>query len=243
VIKIIPAVDIKGGKVVRLTQGLADKETVYSDSPVEVAEKWDSMGAELIHIVDLDGAFEGRLRNLVIVKKIAAKVRSKLELGGGIRDEDTIKKVIDCGVDKVVIGTRALDERFLDRIAKTFKDKIVAGIDAEDGIVRTKGWLFKTKTSAVDLAQKIEKSGIGRINYTDISKDGMLGGPNIDSLKEILDKTYLDVVASGGISTIDDVKRLRQFEDEGLVGIIIGKALYENKIDLGEAIKICSQRG
>lgn len=239
---IIPAIDIKGGKVVRLVQGKFSKETVYSDSPIEMARKWASFGVEMIHVVDLDGAAEGRLKNLDTIKEIAKNVKSKIELGGGIRDEEAIKRVLEAGVAKVVIGTKALDEVFLWHVAAKFKDAIVVGIDARDGIAYTKGWAFETKTRVADLVRMIEKCGVRTINYTDISKDGMLSGPNIDSLREILGQTKMDVIASGGISGIEDIKRLKQLEKDGLRGVIIGKALYENRIDLAEAIKVCLQK-
>ena len=242
-IQIIPAIDIMRGKVVRLEQGAAESQTVYPDSPVDMAKKWASFGVGLIHVVDLDGAMEGDIRNLDIVKDIVKAVKAKIELGGGLRSEESISKAIDAGVSKVVIGTKALDEKFLKKIAKDFKDKIVVGIDSSNGFVSTKGWLFKTKIKATDLVKKVEEAGIRTVNYTDISRDGMLKGPNIDSLRAILRASKLDIVASGGVSTIDDVLRLKALEAEGLKGIIIGKALYEKRIDLAEAIKICSQKG
>lgn len=240
--KIIPAIDIRGGKVVRLIQGDVELETVYSDSPMEIAEKWAAFGVDLIHIVDLDGAIEGKLKNLDIVKEIVKNIKPKVEFGGGIRDESAIKTVLDAGVDKVVIGTKALDEKFLEKTEKKFKDKIIVSIDASEGLVRTKGWVFATNVRAIDLAKKVEGLGIKRINYTDISKDGTLEGPNIKSLQDLLKATKIEIVASGGISTIDDIKNLKPLEKDGLVGIIIGKALYENTIDIKEAMKICSQK-
>lgn len=239
--KIIPAIDIKDGKVVRLTQGAADKVTIYSDDPLEVARKWASFGVGLIHIVDLDGALEGRLKNFDLVKQIAREVGSRIELGGGIRDVDTIEKVLSAGIEKVCIGTKALDQEFLADVSRVFKSKIVVSIDAKEGMVYSKGWLHKTKISAINLAGQAENLGITTINYTDITRDGMLRGPNIRSLKELLKSTHLDVVAAGGISSIGDVKALKALESDGLKGMIIGKALYEGKVDLGEAVRICSQ--
>ncbi|MFA6141671.1 MAG: 1-(5-phosphoribosyl)-5-[(5-phosphoribosylamino)methylideneamino]imidazole-4-carboxamide isomerase [Candidatus Omnitrophota bacterium] len=240
--KVIPAIDIMGGKVVRLTQGDVKQETVYFDSPLEVANGLAIPGVEMIHIVDLDGAMAGRPKNLKIIEKIAQNVKTKIELGGGIRDEDTIRKVIEAGIDRVVIGTRALENDFLKKISDEFKEKIVVGIDAREGMIYTKGWILKTNRRAIDFAQEVEKCGIRTINYTDISKDGMLKGPNIDSLKELLDATGLDVVAAGGVSSIDDLKELKTLERDGLKGVIIGKALYEGRIDLSEAVKVCSQK-
>ena len=236
---IIPAIDIKGGKVVRLTQGAAELETVYSDDPVSVAQRWAAFGVELIHVVDLDGALKGRPVNLEVVKKITSGVRSRIELGGGMRDEATIEAVFAAGVDRVVIGTRAVEENFVRRITQKYGDKIVAGVDAAFGSVRVKGWLLDAKISAKDFVRRLENGGIKTINYTDILKDGMLEGPNIDSLREILNSTKIDVVASGGVTTIDDIKKLKALEKRNLVGVIIGKALYENKIDLREAMRAC----
>ena len=237
--KIIPAIDIRGGKVVRLRQGRAEDETIYFDSPLDAARMWLSQGADFIHVVDLDGAIEGRLKNLKLVKEMIGGLNVKIELGGGIREIGDIQEVIDAGVEKVVIGTRALEDDFISKISKRFKDKIVVGIDARDGAVLTKGWLFKTRVKAVDLAGKMASLGIRTINYTDISRDGMLTGPNIEGLKSMLKVSGIDIIASGGISTIEDVRRLKHLEPEGLKGMIIGKALYEKTIDLREAIEIC----
>ena len=240
--KVIPAIDIKDGKVVRLRQGKAEDETIYFDSPSEAARMWVAEGADFIHVVDLDGAIEGRLKNLKLVKEIVDNLNVKIELGGGIRDEETVQSLIDAGVERVVRGTRALEKDFISKVSKRFGDRIVVGIDAWCGIILTKGWLFKTEMKAVDLARKMAGLGIKTINYTDISRDGMLRGPNLDSLKNILKVEGIDIIASGGVSTIEDVKQLNALEGSGLKGMIIGKALYENTIDLKEAIRICSQK-
>lgn len=240
--KVIPAIDIRGGKVVRLAQGRAEYETVYFDSPVDVARMWVADGAELIHVVDLDGAIEGKPRNLRLVKEIVDKAKAKVEFGGGVRDEGTVQELIDSGVEKIVVGTRALEEEFISKISKKFGDKIVVGVDAKDGMVLTRGWLFKTQINAVDLAKRMSGLGIRTINYTDISRDGMLKGPNVESLKKMLKVKGVDIVASGGVSTIGDVMKLKALESSGLKGMIIGKALYEKAIDLKEAIRICSQK-
>ncbi|MFH1189981.1 MAG: 1-(5-phosphoribosyl)-5-[(5-phosphoribosylamino)methylideneamino]imidazole-4-carboxamide isomerase [Candidatus Omnitrophota bacterium] len=239
---VIPAIDIKDGKVVRLSQGEFSKQTVYPGSPLDIAKRWEASGVEMIHVVDLDGAREGAMRNLDIVGEIARSVRPKIELGGGIRDRETVKRALDAGVEKVVIGTKALDGEFLSSVSAAFKGKIVAGIDARDGLVHTKGWVFKTGVPAIELAKKIGAAGIRTINYTDISKDGMLGGPNIESLRELIRETGLDIVAAGGISSVEDVVKLKALSAEGLKGIIIGKALYEGKLDLAEVMKICSRK-
>lgn len=239
----IPAVDIMSGKAVRLLQGDAKKVTVYSDSPVEMAKKWASYGVEFLHIVDLDGAFEGNMKNLDIVSEIAKSVPAKIELGGGIRDEAAIEKALNAGVARVVIGTRALDRSFLDSIGKKFGNRIVVGVDAKQGMVCTKGWVEKTEVKAIDFVKDIENAGIKIVIYTDIAKDGMLEGPNISALKDLLSATKIDIIASGGISNIEDIKKLKALGEERLAGVIIGKALYENTVDLAEAVKICSQKG
>ena len=234
---IIPAIDIKDGKVVRLFRGNYSLKTIYSASPVDVAKKWDSYGVKLIHVVDLDGALEGRFRNMELVYDIAKAVKAKVELGGGVRDEETISKVLDNGVEKVVLGTILLDRDKAEHLVSRFGDRIVAAIDAEGGMVRTKAWIFETKMRATELARRLEEAGIGTINYTDISKDGTLAGPNLSGIEELLKSTKAKIVASGGISSIEDIKALKRFEKDGLAGVIIGKALYENRIDLAEALK------
>lgn len=237
---IIPAIDIRGGKVVRLMQGQAEKETVYSDSPVETAKRWAGFGAKLIHVVDLDGALQGALKNLDIIKKMVKAVKSKIEIGGGVRDISTVEKALDAGIEKVCIGTKALDKNFLAAISKSrFRDRVVISIDAKDGLVCAQGWIELTCVKAIDLAREALKSGVRTVEYTDISRDGMLEGPNMESLKEILTVSGINVIAAGGITTIGDVRRLKALEKDGLKGMVIGKALYEGRIDLGEAMKAC----
>lgn len=236
--QIIPAIDIRGGKVVRLVQGKIENEKVYFDDPVSVAERWASFNVGLIHIVDLDGAITGELKNIGLVKKMIAKIKPKVELGGGIRDLETIKWIFDAGVHKIVIGTRALERVFLEKAAKVWGERIIVGIDAKDGTVYTKGWLNKSEMKAIDLARICEDVGIKTINYTDISRDGTMQGFNLVGLKELLDSTSVDIVAGGGITTIEDVEKLKSFEKHGLSGVVIGKALYEGTIKLEEAIEI-----
>lgn len=241
--QIIPAIDIKDRKVVRLAQGAAEDAVVYSGSPEGIAKKWDSFGVGLIHVVDLDGAFEGSPKNLDAVKKIAGAVKARVELGGGIRDAESIKKVLDAGIEKVVIGTRALEEKFLKDAVERFGGRIVVGMDVRGDLVYTKGWTEKSDTKIVDFIKLLEDAGVSTINYTDISRDGMLEGPNVEGIKNILKSTKMNVVASGGVSSMDDVKRLARLEKDGLKGIIIGKALYEGKVDLGKAMLICRVKG
>ena len=237
--QVIPAIDIKDGKVVRLIRGRTGTGKVYFDSPLEAARKWASFDVDLIHVVDLDGALDGNFKNFDLVKQIVREIKPKVELGGGIRSESIVREALGAGIDKVVIGTKALDEKFLSSIAAEFKDRIVAGIDARGGYVYTKGWVSKTKTTAKALIKKIEDAGIRRVNYTDISKDGTLEGPNVEGLKELLKETSMDIIASGGTSSTDDIRRLKALEADGLKGIIIGTALYEGRVDLREAIEIC----
>ena len=237
-LEIIPAIDLRGGKVVRLRQGRVEDETVYSLDPLSVANRWASYdGVRTIHIVDLDGAITGVLANFDIVRRIANEVKVKVEFGGGLRDEGTIGRVLEAGISKVVVGTKALEKSFLKNIAKRFGDRIVIGIDAKDGVVYTKGWLTNSGTRAKDLAREAAGFGIRTINYTDISRDGMLTGFNIPALKELLEATDIGIVAGGGISTIEDIKRLLPLSADGLSGVVMGKSLYENSIDLAEALK------
>ena len=235
--QVIPAIDIRNGKVVRLTQGAADKETVYSDSPLEIAMKWDSYGVDMIHVVDLDAAFEGEPRNTDIIMRIASSVKARIELGGGMRSGESIRAAFDRGVGKVVIGTKALDKVFLKAMVSKYGEGIVVGLDAANGIVKTGGWLLNTKLRVADLVKDIESVGVKTVNYTDITRDGTLEGPNLKSIRNLLEVTHMKVVVGGGISKIGDIEKLKGLEEFGLDGVIIGKALYEGTIDLGEAIR------
>lgn len=238
---VIPAIDIKDGKVVRLFRGQFDKEKVYSDDPVSIAQKWESKGAKLLHVVDLDGALGGDLKNLATIKKIAKAVTMPLQVGGGVRSEESIEKLLSCGARRVVLGTRACeDEAFVQKIIAQYGEKIVVSIDAKDGIVATDGWTKVSEVKAQDLVKKLELFGLRVIVYTDISRDGTLSGPNIEAIKEVLkvrDKVL--VISSGGVSSISDLLKLKELEPQGLFGVIVGKALYEKKLDLAEAIKQC----
>jgi phosphoribosylformimino-5-aminoimidazole carboxamide ribotide isomerase len=235
---VIPAIDIRNGKVVRLVQGDYARSTEYPDSPLEVARKWDSCGVKMIHVVDLDGALIGEPRNLAIVSDIAKKVKARIELGGGIRSEEVVSRILDMGVEKVVVGTMALNDVFMKNLESRFRERVVAAIDARGGIVHTKGWRAKSKIKAVEFAKTLEGLGVKTINYTDISKDGLMEGLNLLSIEEFLMGRSASVVVGGGISSLDDIKALKKMERYKLAGIIIGKALYENKLDLVEAIKI-----
>ena len=236
---IIPAIDLKDGKVVRFTQGKYDKK-VYSHNPDKTAKHWVRQGAEFLHIVDLDGAIKGSPKNLDSLKIILKSVDVPIEFGGGVRKKDTVKKLIDMGVTRVVIGTLAVeDQKFLKEIFKKFRDRIIVSIDEAKGNILTRGWRQKAKLlNSSDLAKRLKDIGFDKIIYTDISRDGTLKGPNKNGIKKILKETGLKVIASGGISSLEDIRNLRRLEKNGLLGVIVGKALYEGKFTLAEALKI-----
>ena len=238
---IMPAVDIRGGKVVRLEMGDYTKEKPYQFTPCEAARQWASQGAERLHIVDLDGAREGKVTNLTTLKEILSAISIPIEFGGGIRDLETISLLLKEGVSEIVLGTRAItDEGFLKEALKEFRERIIVGVDAREGDVKVAGWLKETGKDPVDLARALESAGVAKIIYTDISKDGVLRGPNLEKTKEILKAVDVPVIASGGVSSLGDIKGLKRLEGLGLFGVIIGKALYEGKIDLQEAIKVAA---
>jgi len=234
---IIPAIDLKGGKCVRLTQGQKDAETVFSDNPVDVAKSWEDQGADYLHVVDLDGAFEGVPKNLTIVEQIVKQIKIPIEFGGGLRTTQSVKAMLDLGVDRVIVGTKAIDSpSWVDKLCKTFPGRIAVGIDAKNGKVAVKGWTSLCEWTAVDFAREIEKASPCAIIFTDISKDGMLQGPNISSLKELLLAVKTPVIASGGISSLKDIEAICHLPIEGM---IIGKALYTGHIKLSEAKSLC----
>jgi len=238
---IIPAVDIKDGKCVRLLQGRMDAETVFSDDPSEMALRWARDGAGMIHLVDLDGAVEKTPRNLPQIKTIVETVGVPVQVGGGIRDIMTIEMYLGLGVERVIIGTEAVRNPGLVRKAcKLFPGKVVVGIDARNGCVAVEGWTETTKTQAIDLARRFEDSGVAAINFTDIHRDGMRTGPNIEETRRLAESVSIPVVASGGVSTIFDIKNLMPLEASGVTGVITGRALYEGTLNLKEAIMVVS---
>jgi len=235
---IIPAIDLRGGKVVRLFQGKFNQEKVYSKDPVKVARHWARQGAKFLHIVDLDGASRGMPKNLEVLKKIITQVCVPLEFGGGLRNMEIISKLLNLGVQRVVLGTKAAsDAEFLKKAWKKFGEKIIVSIDAKDGLVLTRGWNRAVAKTVLGFAKELKKIGFKQLIYTDISKDGTLGGPNIPGIKELLKRTGLNVIASGGVSGLKDLLKLKELEEQGLIGVIIGKALYEGKFTLVEALK------
>ncbi|MBF0473068.1 MAG: 1-(5-phosphoribosyl)-5-[(5-phosphoribosylamino)methylideneamino]imidazole-4-carboxamide isomerase [Nitrospirae bacterium] len=240
--KIIPAIDLKDGQCVRLLQGRINDVTVYSDDPAATAMKWASKGADIIHIVDLDGAFSGEQKNLDAIVKIRKAVEITLELGGGIRDLETIDKLVTIGIDRIILGTAAIEKpELLKQAARKYPNRIIVGIDAKNGIVAIKGWETLTSVKAKELALAVEQDGAAGIIYTDISKDGMLIGPNILETYDIVNAVRIPVIASGGISTIEDIKNLLNIN--GLYGAITGKAIYSGSLDLGLAIALASSGG
>ncbi len=236
---IIPAIDLKEGKVVRLVQGRFEKK-VYSSDPVKTAKHWARQGAKLIHIVDLDAAIDGKAPDLDVVGKIIKEAKVEVEFGGGVRTEAIANKLFGAGVSRIVIGTKAVeDNKFLSGLFKKHKERVIVSIDEMDGNVYVRGWRSKGKSEkTLDFAAKLKSMGFSRIIYTDIKKDGTLKGPNIASIKKILKETGLEVIASGGISSIDDLIKLKGLERSGLTGAIVGKALYEGRFTLRKALEL-----
>lgn len=233
---IYPAVDIREGKCVRLTQGEFNKETVYSDSPVEMALKWEKCGAKYLHVVDLDGARTGESKNIDIISEIAAKVGIPVQLGGGIRTIERIETVLGKRIERVILGTSAVkDPELVKRAVETFGSKVVIGIDAKDGMVAIEGWEKTSEFRAIDFAKRMEDLGVKTIIYTDISRDGMLSGPNLKAMEEMVKAVNIDIIASGGVGKIEDIKNLKEV---GVSGVIVGRALYTGDVDLKQAIEV-----
>ncbi len=234
---IIPAIDLKDGICVRLQQGRRDAVTVYSRDPAATAKRWEAMGAKVLHVVDLDGAFTGSQQNLSKIIEIRKSVRMIIEVGGGIRDISTIDRLISEGINRVIIGTAVVeDPGFVTDACNKFPGKIFIGIDAKDGKVAVKGWEEVSEIDARELAKRVETAGVAGIIYTDISRDGMLTGPNIPALEEMISTVNISVIASGGIATIEDIRNLMQIKN--LWGAITGKAIYAGSLDLREAIQL-----
>ncbi len=235
---IIPAIDLQGGCVVRFKQGKSDKK-VYSRDPLKVARHWVKQGAQFLHIVDLDGAFSGAPKNLEVVKEIVKQIKVPVEFGGGLRKLEAIDAALRSGVKRVVLGTKAVeDKEFLKKALRKFKNKIIVGVDAKDGKVMVRGWRSGHKnTDAVEFSLYLKELGFREFIYTDTLKDGTLTGPNIKEIKKLLKTTGMKIIASGGISSLGDLHKLKGLEKEGVSGVIIGKALYEGKFTLPQALK------
>jgi len=234
---LIPAIDLRGGRCVRLVQGKADRAKVYSTDPAEVARRWQNEGAKFLHVVDLDGAFSGEPENLLVLKRILDVVSIPVEFGGGVRDLGIIAKLVSLGVARVVLGTAAVENKGLVQkaIQRFGPEHIVLGVDAKGGKVAVRGWKKKTEVTALSLAKRMKALGVRRVIYTDIARDGMLSGPNIPALKKMAEESGLAVIASGGISSLKDIKKVNAL---GVEGMIIGKALYEGNFTLREALKL-----
>lgn len=233
---IYPAIDVKDGRCVRLVQGKFNDVTVYSDDPVEMAFKWEKLGAEYLHVVDLDGARTGEPQNTAIISDIAVNLGIPVQLGGGIRSIEMIEILLCKGIQRVILGTSAVqDPELVKRAVKTFENNVVIGIDAKNGFVAIEGWAKTSNFTATGFAKKMEDLGAKTIIYTDISTDGMLTGPNLKAMEEMVKAVNIDIIASGGVSNVEDIKNLK---DVGVSGAIIGKALYTGNIDLKQAIEI-----
>jgi phosphoribosylformimino-5-aminoimidazole carboxamide ribotide isomerase len=236
---VIPAIDLKEGKCVRLEQGLMDKDTVFNDNPAAQARAWQDQGAEMLHIVDLDGAFAGEPKNRAAIEAIVRAITIPSQLGGGIRDIVTIEAYLALGLSRVIIGTAAQRNPELVREAcAKFPGRIVVGIDAKNGMVAVQGWAEVTDVTAVELARKFEGFGVSAIIYTDISRDGMLQGPNLEATRSLAEAVSIPIIASGGVSSLQDIRNLMAIEQSGVTGVITGKAVYTGAIRLQEAVAL-----
>lgn len=236
---IIPAIDLKEGRCVRLRQGRMESSTVFSDNPLKMVEKWVKAGAKRLHVIDLDGALAGHPRNSDVIHNIAEKFPElSIQVGGGIRDEDTVQEYLDAGVSYVIIGTKAVSEpHFVNDLCLSFPGHVIVGLDARDGKVAIDGWSKLSNHDVIDMAQHFEKDGVDAIIYTDIGRDGMMTGVNIESTVALAQSIRVPVIASGGVSNMKDLAALAKVEEEGVIGVVIGRALYEGDIDLAEALK------
>jgi phosphoribosylformimino-5-aminoimidazole carboxamide ribotide isomerase len=241
---VIPAIDIKGGKCVRLEQGLMNQETVFSEDPLKTAFQWEAKGAKKIHLVDLDGAVQGAPVNKDLIKRIAEKLAIPVELGGGIRSMDHMQEYFDMGVADIIMGSAAYRNPDLIKVAcARFPGRIIVGIDARGGFVAVQGWTESTAFSAIDMAKKFEGIGVKSFIFTDITRDGMKSGPNIEAIRSFARATTLPVIAAGGVSSIKDIEDLLPLQGDGVSGVIIGRALYDGSIELDMVIDMMEKRG
>ncbi len=235
--RLYPAIDIIGGQCVRLSQGDYEKKTTYAENPLEVAKRWESLGGEFLHLVDLDGAKTGDMPNFDLICSIAEELKIPVEIGGGIRNIEAVSRYLEHGVCRVILGTAAIrNPEFVKEAVEKYGDRIVVGIDAKDGMVAVSGWEEVSSVSALELAKQMEKIGVKTIIYTDIATDGMLQGPNVAAMKEMADAVSMDVVASGGVSSLADLEALSA---TGVEGAIVGKALYTGHMELPDAVALC----
>ena len=236
----IPAIDLKDGKCVRLRQGRMEDETVFSDDPVAVAQRWVDAGARRLHMVDLNGAFAGKPVNAAVIRSVAEAFPDlPIQVGGGIRDEETVQAYLDAGVQYTIIGTRAVSApHFVNDLCAEFPGHIIVGLDAKDGMVAIDGWSKLSHHPVIDMAQRFENDGVEAIVFTDIGRDGMMSGVNVESTVELAQAIRIPVIASGGITSIEDIRALCDVADEGIMGAITGRAIYEGTLDLAEAQKL-----
>jgi len=240
---VIPAIDLKDGKCVRLEQGLMERDTVYSENPAATARRWQEEGGELLHIVDLDGAFAGVPKNRAAIEQIVAAIDIPAQLGGGIRDLATIEAYLNLGLSRVIIGTAAQrNPALVGEACRRFPGRIVVGIDAKNGMVAVQGWAEVTGITAVELAKKFAGDGVAAIIYTDIARDGMLQGPNLEATRALAEAAGIPVIASGGVSSLKDIANLLAIEQYGVTGVITGKAIYSGALDLREAVELTRRR-
>lgn len=236
---VIPAIDIKDGRCVRLKQGKMSEETVYSEFPEEMAVKWSEQGAERLHLVDLDGAVEGRATNKEVIRRVVNAIPIPIQLGGGIRDMETIESYLDLGIHEIILGTVAYkNPEFVTLACKKFPGRIILGIDAKKDHIAVEGWTEETDMAPAEMAKRHEEIGISAIIYTDIQRDGMSTGPNVEATKALAKAVKTPVIASGGISGIDDIGKILTLSEYGVIGMITGQALYKGTLDLAEAIKL-----
>ncbi len=242
--EIIPAIDLKGGKCVRLLQGDMGQATVFSEDPVATARRWENEGAERLHVVDLDGAFKGNPANREIIEEIVDALHIPVQVGGGIRNIQTIDDYIAIGADRVILGTIAQKSpNLVIKACDIYHERIVVGIDARDNMVAVEGWAKTTSISAMELAAKYEDYGVAAIIYTDISRDGMMKGPNLEATRNLALSVDIPVIASGGISSLDDIRDILPLEEDGVEGVITGKAIYSGALNLREAIELAKRSG
>ena len=239
---VIPAIDLREGRCVRLREGRADTETVFSEDPVAVATQWKTLGAERLHVVDLDGAFAGASINGAAVESIISAFPGKVQVGGGIRDRAGVDRWLSLGVSRVIIGTAALkDPEFVKSAARDLPGRIVVGVDARDGMVATEGWAEVSDVSIVDMARRFEDAGVASLLFTDIGRDGLLKGCNVEATVDLARQTDLPVIASGGVKGLDDIRMLALHAADGIEGVITGRALYDGRLDLAAAIAMAER--
>lgn len=235
---LIPAIDLKGGLCVRLRQGRMDDATVFSDDPVATAKRWADEGAQRLHLVDLDGAMKGAAVNFKVIEKIAAEIKIPIQIGGGIRDEETVQRYLNIGVQYVIIGTKAINApHFLHDLCIEFPRHVIVSLDAKDGRVALNGWTKMTAHGVIETAQHCERDGVEAIVYTDIGRDGMMKGFNWEATRDLAKSLKTPVFASGGVSSMDDIRKLKELEPDGVTGAVIGRALYEGSLNFKDCLK------